>query len=203
MKDGVLGPLGHAKYAEYSRDIHESGHRLLRLVDGILTMSEIEKGETSLRLGPVDPTAIARECLIDLGEFARDRNVSLIGRLILVPDVYADATALRQIFIHLITNALKRAAPGGRVEVGCESGAEDVHFTLRNLGPISSEIDLKRATLSAGSGHTNAGLGLVIAKSLIQLQGGELTVTNETDGSVTVGFTLPRQSAISRRERAA
>jgi signal transduction histidine kinase len=202
MKDGVLGPLGNAKYAEYARDIHESGHRLLGLVDGILTMSDVEKGQSNLQLGPVDPTAIARDCLIDLGEFAKDRGVNLVGRLILVPNVYADAAALRQVFIHLITNALRRAAPGGRVEMGCESGAEDVRFTLKNLGALSTEIDHKRMTLS-GVAKSNDGLGLVIARSLVQLQGGELSVSNEADGSVSVAFTLPRQSAVARRERAA
>lgn len=205
MKDGVLGPLGHDKYVEYAKDIHESGHRLLRLVDGLLAMSKVENGEATLKLVPVDPTAVARECLVDLTEYAKGRDVELIGRLILVPEVTADANALRQVFIHLITNALRRAAPGARVEMGCESGSEDVRFTLRNIGPMAPESDAKRTMMlgAGGVAKSNAGLGLAIARSLIQLQGGELMISSEADGSVSLAFTLPRQSAVSRRERAA
>jgi two-component system cell cycle sensor histidine kinase PleC len=205
MKEGVMGPLGHPRYREYAHDIHESGQRLLRLVDGLLALAEVEKGETQLKLGPVDPTAIARECLIDLGAFAKDREVELIGRLMLAPDVHADATALRHVFVHLLTSALRRAAPGARIELGCEAGADDVRFELRTMGPITPEAEARRAALGnmASEKVVLTGLGVTIAQSLLQLQGGELTVRGESDGAVTISFTLKRQSAAMRRDRAA
>src|SRR5262249_24614015 len=73
MQQSLFGPLGHAKYQEYARDIHESGAYLLEVINDILDMSKIEAGRMSLDVETVDVADIVEDSMKVVGQAADER----------------------------------------------------------------------------------------------------------------------------------
>ena len=102
MEQGLFGPLGHAKYHEYARDIHGSGTFLLEVINDILDMSKIEAGRMTLDIETVDVADIVEDSMKVVSQTAAERDISLARhgptRLMLE----ADRRALKQIFLNLL-----------------------------------------------------------------------------------------------------
>ena len=75
MEQGLFGPLGHAKYQEYARDIHESGSYLLEVINDILDMSKIEAGRMALDIDDVDVADIVEDSMKVVGQAAGERDI--------------------------------------------------------------------------------------------------------------------------------
>jgi two-component system cell cycle sensor histidine kinase PleC len=112
----VLGPVENQQYWEYSKDIHDSGKRLLKIINEILDVSRIEVGDRQLNEGNVSMSNVIEMCL----GFIRGRNnkqqltiTNLSGEAI--PNVIGEELAIKQILVNLLTNAVKFTPDGGRV----------------------------------------------------------------------------------------
>ena len=77
MQQALFGPLGHAKYQEYARDIYASGAYLLEVINDILDMSKIEAGRMSLDVGNVDVADIVADSMKVVSQAAAERNITL------------------------------------------------------------------------------------------------------------------------------
>jgi len=179
-----FGPLGDSRYLQYVKDISDSGRHLLGLITDVLDISKVESGTLSLSEETVDTAEVVRAC----ARLVRDRmeGASVALELDLsesLPLVWADARRLKQAILNLLSNAAKFTQPGGRVSVHAKMAPEGVELLVADTGIGMSQADLKMAMKPFGQvesslsrRYSGTGLGLPLAKSLIELHGGRLSI---------------------------
>jgi len=206
MKSEVFGPHAVAAYKEYAGDIHSSGVHLLNVINEILDLSRIEAGRYELNEEPVAIAYIVEDChhLLKL----RAKNRGIIIHEVFEPDLprlWADERAVRQICLNLLSNAIKFTPQGGEVwlKVGWTSSGGQ-YMSVKDNGPGIPEDEISVVLASFGQG-TNAiksaeqgtGLGLPIAKNLIDLHGGTFTLNSKLREGTEVIVTFPPERVMS------
>jgi len=170
---------------ELLESVRRSGKLLLRLINDILDYSKIEAGRRELHVRDFDLHATLRMLVNAARPVARTRNLTLdvdIGRG--VPRwVQGDAVRLEQVIRNLLDNAVKFTEAQGQVaiSVAVEDGSRKVRFAVSDTGPGFDPAQLPRLfePFAQGDGsfsrrHGGAGLGLAIARQLVELMGGEI-----------------------------
>ncbi|MGE4013361.1 MAG: ATP-binding protein [Alphaproteobacteria bacterium] len=200
MRQQMFGPIGHAKYADYARDIQHSGQHLLQIINQILDLSKVEAGKWVLdeEVFPLD-RAIAQARQL-LSEHAARNDVKLEiapGNMDLT--IKADSRVIRQIVLNLAGNAIKFSPAGGTVQIGAhttESGA--VLLRVADRGPGMAAEDIPRvlepfgcATGDVSRARHETGLGLPLSKAFAELLGGSLTIESRLGYGTDVVVTLP------------
>jgi signal transduction histidine kinase len=195
----LYGPINDQRYREHAKLVHESGHRLLKLVNDVLDIARLEAGAMDLDLRPENPLIAIEETLRNLADEARARGVRLVvAASAETPTVMADSRGLRTIFANLIQNALAHSPTGGVVEIGVRQEGEDVLFEIADQGQGVSEGDLVRilkpfeqAENALVRRSEGAGLGLAIVGLLCQAMDGRLTVRSSPGEGLTATVRLP------------
>ena len=188
MKGEVLGPMPNPTYRDYADNIYASGSHLLHLINEILDLSRIEAGKYELHEEPVRLSDVAEDChrLLSLRaqakglEFIEDYQADL-------PQIWADARAIRQICLNLMSNALKFTPRGGQILVTIvETPDGGQALSVRDTGPGIPKEEIPKVLQAFGQGslaHQTAeggtGLGLPIVKNLIELHGGHFELLSE------------------------
>jgi len=201
------GPLGNGKYRDYAEDIHGSGRHLLAIINDILDMSKIEAGQLDLRDEAIDVPAMLESCRRYVQQHADEAGVTLVT--IAAPDLpqlLADELRLRQIILNLLSNAVKFTPKRGRVSVGAEIAADGgltIWVADTGVGMAKDEIAIalqpfRQVDNSLRRTHEGTGLGLPLAKNLVELHGGTLTVRSALGEGTEVRIVFPR--ARVRRE---
>jgi signal transduction histidine kinase len=191
---GELNP----KQAEYVGDVVDSGRHLLALVDDILDVAKVETGTVELGLGPVEMARLLSGSLALFEEQAGRHRVTL--HLDAGPElgtIEADARKLKQVMFNLLANALRFTPAGGHVIVEARRVGERVHVRVSDTGPGIAPEDREaifeefRQGTSGAQGGT--GLGLPLARRLVELHGGRLGVESEVGAGSTFTAELPVQ----------
>jgi two-component system cell cycle sensor histidine kinase PleC len=202
MQAEIFGPLGSEKYAEYSRDIHRSGQFLLDVINDILDMSKIEAGRMSLEISRFMLAAVFDEAMRLVGPRAAEGRVEVTRTIPADLEIEADKRALKQVFINLISNAVKFTPEGGKVVISAEASGSDIVVKISDTGigiPAQDIEKLGRPFEQVENQFTKSrggsGLGLAISKSLVGLHGGELTIASEVGKGTDVTVRLPRKAA--------
>jgi len=190
--------------------IDRHSERLGRLIDDLLTLSDLELGRTALRLGTVAVGSVIEDVLQILGEPARRKGVRVEGEIAAdVPAAQADGDRLRHVLINLVDNGIKYTPAGGRVIVRAMRGSA-AHAGMVEISVADSCVgvpaqDLPRLTerffrvdkaRSRELGGT--GLGLAIVKHIVQGHGGSLHITSLVGEGTTVTAYVPIASAVRR-----
>ena len=200
MESEMFGPMGDRHYREYARDIHESGHHLLSLINDILDLSKIEAGKFELHEENLAVADTVQTALRLVQQRAESAGVELARALPPgLPRLYADQRAMKQILINLIANAIKFTPQGGRVTVGAElEESGDLVFFVRDTGVGMSEEDLAKAMMPFGQADSSltrqregTGLGLPLSKHLTEMHGGDLTIESAPGAGTTVHVRFP------------
>ncbi|MGC2410678.1 MAG: ATP-binding protein [Methyloceanibacter sp.] len=210
MQQALFGPLGHAKYQEYARDIHESGAFLLEVINDILDMSKIEAGRMTLDIGTVDVADIIEDSMKVVGQAAAERDIALSrhgpSRLMLE----ADRRALKQVFLNLLSNAVKFTRDGGSVDVHLSRTRGLIRIAIKDTGIGIPETDItklgrpfEQVENQFSKSHQGSGLGLAISRALVELHSGSLRIVSREGQGTTVTCTLPVQAATGHNERQA
>jgi len=194
-----FGKIGSQKYVEYSKDIHSSGKHLLALIDEVLDISAIELGKRELVLEPVILTDILSECVKSVKARAISRHVFLeMEASANLPAVFVDETAIKQIFLNLLTNAIKFTGPGDKITVTARTANESVVVEVSDTGEGIAPEHLASITEPFVKGQQTSlisddgvGLGLSIVKSLLDAQRGKLLIESELQQGTTVTVLLP------------
>jgi two-component system, cell cycle sensor histidine kinase PleC len=201
MHQELFGAIGHEKYREYAADIGKSGHYLLDIISDILDMSKIESGRTVLNPEKLDLARLVEECLRLVEERAKERNITLNAEVPPNSRAFADRRSVKQILLNLLSNAVKFTLPGGSVTVRVEIGLKHVTLEVADTGVGIRRDDIPRLgkpfvrlQQPGTSAVPGTGLGLALAKSLTELNGGTLTMTSEVGEGTSVSFTLPRRA---------
>ncbi|MGD0142701.1 MAG: HAMP domain-containing sensor histidine kinase [Rhizomicrobium sp.] len=188
------------KYAEYAGIIHESGQHLLGLIDDMLDLAKIESGKLGLREGEINIAQLIGDAVQTSEDTARASQISLSKSLGPgLPRVWADERALRQIFVNLLSNALKftpsggcvvafaRAERSGRIAFGVEDtgigiAADEQPNVFERFGRSRHDI----TTVDRGTG-----LGLAIVKGFVEAHDGEVKLESTLGAGTRVTVYLP------------
>jgi two-component system cell cycle sensor histidine kinase PleC len=206
MKSEVFGPHAVPTYKEYAADIHNSGVHLLNLINEILDLSRIEAGRYELNEEAVDLASVVGDCRHLLQLRARNRGIAVHEMFEPdLPRLWADERACRQICLNLLSNAIKFTPQGGEIwlKVGW-TAAGGQYMSVRDNGPGIPEDEIPIVLASFGQG-TNAiksaeqgtGLGLPIAKNLIDLHNGSFTLKSKVRFGTEVIVTFPAERVMS------
>ena len=181
----------------------KNSDRLAFLINDILDFSKVQAGKMSLALAPADPHALIQETVDSLQAWAISKGVRL-GRVKAdgpLPRVNGDAQRILQVLTNLLSNAIKFTPAGGRVEASARMGRSEhagtIVFSVRDSGCGIAAQDLERIfncfeQSSLGvkvSGGT--GLGLTLAKAMVELHGGRIWAESWRGLGSTFHFTIP------------
>lgn len=200
MRDGVMGPLGHSKYQQYSEDIHRSGEHLLALINDLLDASRAELGRLEVYPQPLDAPVIIEDCLRMVGGRMDHRRLLLVQE---VPDemppLVADRQRLRQILLNLLTNAIKFTPEGGRITVSARATDSSFEIAVADTGIGMRREELPKALEFFGQlddgldrRQQGAGIGLPLSKILMERHGGRLEIRSAPGEGTTVTLLFPR-----------
>ncbi len=199
MAHEMFGPLGTKRYIEYAQDVHASGEHLLSLINDVLDMAKVEVNKLELAEEAVDIGSLVDACL----RLVRERSHSGRVRLSAVvppnlPPILADVRRLKQILLNLLTNAIKFTLAEGLVTVRIELDNTGIRLIVSDTGIGIAASDMDRALSPFGqidSGlarrYEGTGLGLPLARSMVELHGGRLEITSTPNEGTTVTVWLP------------
>ncbi|WP_293474600.1 ATP-binding protein [Phenylobacterium sp.] len=202
MSGELFGPLGDARYRDYSKDILSSGQHLLALINDILDMAKIEAGKLNLRFEPICVEEIAEDAIRLVRNRAESAGLALALDFVDLPDVEADHRAVKQILLNLLSNAIKFTPRGGKITVAAELRddplGQRVKISVHDTGIGISAQDLERLARpfeQVESQHSKTtqgtGLGLALTKSLVEMHGGLLDLKSAPGQGTTASFALP------------
>jgi PAS domain S-box-containing protein len=205
MESEVHGPVGHPRYREYLGIIREAGQHLLALITDILDISRIEAGKLELNESEVSVVGVIEESLLWIEKDAAKNGCRLSTRIMnSLPSLYADKRKLRQMLINLLSNAVKFTPAGGeiilRAEVDSDGGfALSVADTGIGITPENIQMALVafgQVETALSRSHDGAGLGLPLAKALVELHGGTLEIDSEIGVGTTVTLRFPAERVV-------
>lgn len=195
LSDGVLAPT-----PERLAVIHQEALRLDHLIEDLRVLALSDAGELHLRRETVKPADIIQsteKAFLPLAESKKVRISTTISDSL--SDVVADPQRITQVMGNLTSNALRHTPAGGEIRLLAEKREGNfVRFEIQDSGTGVAEEDLPnlferfyRADRSRNRNIGGSGLGLAIARSIVEAHGGQIDVTNRTDGGAVFGFTLP------------
>ncbi|MGB6318063.1 MAG: ATP-binding protein, partial [Litorimonas sp.] len=198
MKKEMFGPLGDPRYREYISDILFSGQHLLSLINDILDMSKIEAGKMSLNTETLSISDMITQVLRIVRGRADENRLKLVHDEIEAQKIEADPRAVKQVLLNLATNAIKFTPEGGTVTLSVEPKSFGIIVRVTDTGIGISEEDIARLAQpfeqidsQHSRKHEGTGLGLALSKSLVELHGGNFSITSKLGEGTTVTFTLP------------
>jgi heavy metal sensor kinase len=184
--------------AESLDAITGESERMTRMVSNMLLLSQADAGALPMNLQPLDLAAL-------IGNVARSGNIMADGRVDVLSDVSGDVTVqgdpdrLKQVLLNLVDNAIKHTPEGGRVNIQASNpDGVTVHVSVCDTGVGIPPDDLPhvferfyRVDKSRSRAQGGAGLGLAIAKSIIEAHSGHIGVQSTVGVGTCFEFTLP------------
>ena len=174
--------------------------RMADLVDSLLTLARADEGRFEVYREPVDLEPLAREIVETARLLAEEAELTIEAPVIEHAEVLGDVTRLRQLFLNLVTNAIKYTPKGGTVEISLIRDAAVARLSVRDTGIGIAAVDLPfvferfwRAdrVRSRGSERGGFGLGLAISHWIAQAHSGSLDVQSRLGRGSTFTVTLP------------
>jgi two-component system, cell cycle sensor histidine kinase PleC len=206
MKSEIFGAHAVPVYKDYSADIHNSGVHLLNLINEILDLSRIEAGRYELNEESVSLVHVVADChhLLKLRASSRGITIHEVFEQGM-PRIWGDERATRQIVLNLLSNSIKFTPQGGEIWLKAgwtASGGQYLSVKDNGSGIAEDEIPIVLASFGQGSNsiksaEQGAGLGLPIAKSLIDMHGGTFTLKSKLRIGTEVIITFPPERVMS------
>jgi PAS domain S-box-containing protein len=180
---------------EATDSIASACRRMSRLIQDLLDVARLEAGRLALNVSPQTPASILREAVDSASPEAAGHRLHMEAPEV-APPVLADRDRLLQVFSNLLGNALKFTPAGGEIRVGARVEGEQVLFYVGDTGPGIPPESLAhifdRFWQANRTDRRGAGLGLSIAKGIVEAHGGRLQVESEPGRGSTFSFTVPR-----------
>jgi signal transduction histidine kinase len=203
IRSETFGPVDNPRYLEYLKDIYDSGRHLLRIINDILDLSKIEAGKATLdREERVELAAVIEAPVRMMLPQAQADSIRIVLDLAPgLPLVVGSERMLQQVFINLLSNAVKftpshgvvtvhahRTSEGGIVVVIADSGIgmtdADIDLAMTVFGQVDNDLARR---------YSGTGLGLPLAKAIVELHRGTLEIESYPGRGTTVTVTLPRE----------
>lgn len=199
LLDGLTGEIS-PKQKDCLEIIANTAQRLLGLANDLLDLAKLESGSYELTLGDVDANEIINNCLKDFEALTKQKKIrinSFIGRD--VPKIRADFNKLEQVFINLVSNAVKFTSEGGEIRVGAVDKADCLEFYVSDTGkgiPLDAQERIfnkfqqiydREARRQGGTG-----LGLSVVKAIVEAHKGKIRVESAPGKGSKFIFTIPK-----------
>lgn len=183
---------------EYLLDVLESSRRLLGMVNDLLDLSRLGAGRLQIFTDVIDLPELVIQVERSVRSLAERKAITLhtepMGHL---PPLLIDPLRVKQILINLLGNAIKFTPDGGEIRVSARVTGHEVEVSVCDTGPgVPPEqrrliFEAFRRLEAPGQQHPGSGLGLALAKNLVELHGGRIWVEEGPEGGSAFRFTLP------------
>lgn len=186
-------------------EINKASEHLLDLINDILNLAQIENGHIELQLEAVNACELVAECEALIAPLAQERDINVNTPHTEASEppshpflVEADRKRLKQVLLNLLSNAVKYNRHGGSISISCEPAGRSLRILITDTGEGLTEIQqsqLFSAFERLGAEHTNtkgSGIGLVIAKGLVENMAGAIGVESESGKGSTFWIELPK-----------
>lgn len=206
IKNQVFGQIEQDSYREYAEDIHKSGNGLLRIINEILDISKIDAGNRQLNESTLSIERITKSALDLLAPKVDEGDVNVSVNLDGVPEIVGEELALKQVFVNILSNAIKFTPKGGHVTVTNElDSSGQLRIAITDTGIGLNEDEIKKALSPFGQvdndlarDNSGTGLGLTLADALMQLHGGALDLFSQKGIGTTVSLILPADRVVHK-----
>jgi two-component system cell cycle sensor histidine kinase PleC len=184
----------------------QSGQGLLELISDILDMSKIESGELVLARETISPSEIASEIMRIVEPRAIERRIRLLRDIEEGITVQADRRALKRTLLNLLSNAIRFNTDGGAARLRVRSTPEAIVFAVEDTGIGIAPQDIPKLGKPfvqlerEGAEQRGTGLGLAVAKALVEMHGGGLAIESAPGKGTIVRFSIPAAMAEAQRE---
>ena len=195
--------LSDEDIVEYARLVQDAATHLLTVINNILDISKLHSGSFMLDPSDVQVADSLDDCLAQFSTAIKDHGLNLICRIADdLPVIQGDEQKLRQTFTNLIGNAIKFTPPGGSITVEAANAPNgDIVVAIRDTGVGMSEEEIRVALAPFGQADASrsrwregSGLGLPIAKALVDLHGGTIEIKSTKGQGTEVTVSLPTTS---------
>jgi len=202
MDGQVLGPIEVPQYRQYVRDILESGRHLLRIIEGVLDISNAEAGELVLHKREVDLRGLIGRAMGETLTLRATRDISVD---VAVPDdliVKVDPEKISRAIAALISNAVKFSPDGSAVKIASETEGAVVRIGVSDSGIGILPLAIDRVFLpfvqlddNLARRFDGSGLGLPLARLFAELHGGTVKLDSLAGSGTTATLVLPIYAA--------
>jgi signal transduction histidine kinase len=190
--------LPDEKHQKLLQSIVGASKRMNRLIDDLLTIGRLGVNqELPLDLHREDPAGIVKQLCEIMAPLALAKSVALKSNTTreALPSIVVDRSRILQVLTNLVDNALKFTPRGGDIIVDCAGRDREVKFAVKDTGCGIRPEDLERIFdpfwQARETAHFGAGLGLAIAKAIVEQHRGRISVESSPGSGTTVSFTLP------------
>ncbi len=200
LQEEVYGELT-PKQQQSLATIEQSGRHLLELINDILDLSKIESGKMELQLYPVSVETLCESSLTFVKQQAHKKNIQLRTKIAEgIGDIEVDERRLRQVLVNLLSNAVKFTPEGGevRLEVDADTEAETIHISVIDTGIGIAKENMDRLfkpfvqlDSSLSRRYAGTGLGLALARRIVELHGGSISLESELAKGSRFTVSLP------------
>jgi PAS domain S-box-containing protein len=208
LLDGGAGDLTDDQ-SRFLAVVDRNSKRLMHLVGDLLFLAQVEAGKLALELGDVELDALVVEAVEAAKPIADEKGIDLKASVEPIPTMVGDRGRLAQVLDNLVSNALKFTGDGGTVDVVVESANGEAVVEVRDTGiGISAEEQehlfdrFFRSAEATERAIPGTGLGLTIAKAIVERHEGEIEVESVTGEGTTMRVRLPVRD-VSRVEEVA
>lgn len=192
--DGEEGQRVH----KVAQTILHSADRMTRLIADLLDLAQIQAGKLAVEQIPQDVEGLISDCVEMLRPLAATKELKGMARAGL--RVRCDRERVLQILSNLVGNAIKFTPEGGSICIEAQDTGHEVRFSVRDTGQGIAEEELPRIFdrfwQAQRKNRAGIGLGLSIAKGLVEAQGGRLDVESKLGAGTTFFFTLPLAESV-------
>jgi signal transduction histidine kinase len=182
---------------EFAADIFQDSNRLTRMINEMLDLDRMESGRVILELKPLDLNAVVRQA-VDRANVSGTKCEIVVKLEEPLPLVVADTDRLFQVVSNLLGNAVKYSPDGGEVLVTTSHEEGEVRVAVRDHGVGIAPEDLprlfqryERIDSKTGNKISGTGLGLVIARQIVEMHGGRIWAGGAADGGSVFAFAIP------------
>jgi len=204
------------KQTEYRTKVKEASNLLLELVNDVLDMSKLESGEVVLEELPFNLSSISREVLVVIEQMAAEQNIRIVWekKEITHRDLIGSPRYVKRVMMNILFNAVKYNRENGQIYISCieipseQSETTTMEFVCRDTGIGMSEEFQKHVFEPFAQEHTGSrtkftgtGLGMAIAKKLVEKMGGTITFESAEDVGTTFVIRVPFRIDTDRSDK--
>jgi signal transduction histidine kinase len=194
--EGVVGEV-NLKQKEMLEIGSKTINRLSRLVNDLLDVAKIEAGKMELKIENIEIAAVVDEVIeankIDIAKHKLDFKKEIMPE---AGFLWADKDKLTEVILNLLSNAIKYTPPGGSISVKVEGFSDEVRFDISDSGQGIAKEDISRLfdkfERVTAEKQEGTGLGLCIAKDIVELHKGKILVESQIGKGSKFSFVLPR-----------